>query len=50
MSRDDFETTVRQFASAHRVLRVMCDLMVEFGEFDRRLVVTKVGVEAPSTL
>jgi predicted transcriptional regulator len=49
-TKDDLEETVRKFASDHRVLRVMCDLMTKHGEFDREVVARQCGASAPRTL
>jgi hypothetical protein len=52
MSADDFEATVRQFASDVPVLRVMCDMAArsQYCEFDRAGVASTYGPSAPRTL
>ncbi len=54
MTADDLEATVRRFASDHRLLLVMCDLMTKYPEaghpeFDRALVKTQYA-STPRTL
>jgi len=50
MRTNDLKGVLRNFASDYPVLRVMCDLMAEFGQFDRALVAVRFGASTPRTL
>ena len=52
MSANEFETTVRKFASHYPVIRVMCDPAAEspYCEFDRAGVASNYGPATPRTL